>query len=45
MMQLAGKQGMEAVSTFSTQKGDVALLRHGELYLDTFSSEVGILVT
>ena len=46
MMQLAGNQGMEAVSTFSTQQGDVPLLRQGELYLDTFSSsEVGVLVT
>ena len=45
-MQLAVNQGTEAVSTLSTQQGDVPLLRQGELYLDTFSSsEVGVLVT
>ena len=46
MMQLAVNQGTEAVSTLSTQQGDVPLLRQGELCLDMFSSsEVGILVT
>ena len=46
MMQLAGNQGTEAVSTVSTQQGDVPLLRHGELYPGMFSSsEVGVLVT
>ena len=38
MMQLAGNQGTEAVSTVSTQQGDVPLLRHRELYLSMFSS-------